>query len=98
LNLSPLLWEKSVMSKKSPIVPNACGSPRGAKDYEIEAIDALMCSAQEPTGLSESFCATENHARRLKWLHEKFRYNLLWVMDDDDSLAGMLLARFSHRM
>jgi N-acetylglutamate synthase-like GNAT family acetyltransferase len=65
--------------------------PRHAIEREVQDVDALLCSAQEPIGLSEAFCAVENRPRRLEWLKEKLAHNLLWVIRDRDGLAGSMI-------
>src|SRR5208282_1163117 len=65
--------------------------PRLATEHDMIEIDALLCSAQEPIGLSQNFCASDNRMKRRYWLNEKRGYNLLWVIRDGDGLAGVLI-------
>ena len=58
-------------------------------EHDFQDIDTLLCSAQEL--LSQSFCASEKRSKRLEWLQEKLAHNLLWVVRDDDGLAGVLI-------
>lgn len=62
-----------------------------AEEHDIEDVDALLCSAQEPIGLSGKFCASENRSKRVEWFQEKITYNLLWVIRDGAGLAGVLI-------
>jgi N-acetylglutamate synthase-like GNAT family acetyltransferase len=65
--------------------------PRPAEERDVQDIDALLCSAQEPICLSEAFCAIENRPRRLERLQEKLAHDLLWVIRDRDGLAGLMI-------
>jgi ribosomal protein S18 acetylase RimI-like enzyme len=64
---------------------------RLALESDLHDIDALLCSAQEPIGLSDNFCASERRPERLKWLNQGLADNLLWVIRDHDGLAGVLI-------
>ena len=58
-------------------------------EHDLQDIDTLLCSAHEL--LSQSFRASEKRLKRLEWLQEKLAHNLLWVIRDDDGLAGVLI-------
>lgn len=63
------------------------------EERDIHEIDSLLCAAQSEIGLSSNFCANENRPKRLAWLQEEFAHNLLWVIRDDDGLAGVLILK-----
>ena len=58
---------------------------------DIQDIDTLLCSAQEPIGLSLNFCGSEMRSKRCEWLEAKVAHNLLWVVRDGDDLVGVLV-------
>jgi hypothetical protein len=62
-----------------------------AKEDDIPEVDALLCSAQKPIGLSPTFCSSEKRLRRLEWLREKLAHDLLCVIFDPDGLAGAMV-------
>jgi ribosomal protein S18 acetylase RimI-like enzyme len=64
-----------------------------ASEPDIEAIDALLCSAQEPIGLSKNFVGTGRRPERLEWLKRKIEHRLLWIVGDIGDLAGVLILR-----
>jgi hypothetical protein len=65
--------------------------PLLAKESDIRDIDSLLCSAQEPIGLTQTFCSNETRPKRLEWLREKLTHNLLWVIRDRSGLAGAMI-------
>jgi N-acetylglutamate synthase-like GNAT family acetyltransferase len=62
-----------------------------AKESDIQDIDTLLCSAQEPIGLSQIFCSSEKRPKRLEWIQEKLTHKLLWIIRDGDGLGGVLI-------
>lgn len=62
-----------------------------AKESDIQDIDTLLCSAQAPIGLSQTFCASEARPKRLEWFQAILAHDLLWIIRDDVGLAGVLI-------
>jgi hypothetical protein len=62
-----------------------------AEERNIEEMDSLLCSAQAPISLSEQFCTDESRPGRLIWFQGKVAHELLWVIRDDNGLAGLLI-------
>jgi hypothetical protein len=62
-----------------------------AVESDIERIDALLYSAEKELSLPPAFFCGDNNPQRLRWLQEKIRDGLIWVIRDQYGLAGVLI-------